>query len=753
MVTESGAQVDSEDTEAYLRPRARLMSTLGEELISNERVALTELVKNAYDADASLVVIRFNAPLEEGVGSIEVWDDGHGMSAETVRGTWMEIATSHRHRRPLSEGRGRRVLGAKGIGRFSAARLARVTSLATCRGDGDEVTLRLDWRSFSVEDAYLDQVPVNWSVRSPKVFAIGGEAEQLFDDLAGEFQTGVTAEPGRCPHGTVVRLEGLRQQWTAESIETLKRSLSRLLPPPPPTELAVPDQPEFSIYIETPPGELRHYSGFVSASETLAHPHYRLVGAVDADGQAHLTLTAMGVEEEVVIRDDFRQDTNLPSCGPVKLDIRTWDLDSGSLRRLLKIDLGARNVSEVRQLIRGNTGIALYRDGFRVQPFGETGYDWLEFDQRRVNNPTMRLSNNQVAGFVYVTADGNPGLRDRSHREGLIDSPEYEELKRIMVQAVSRLETWRYRLRRPEPPRSLDSKPLLPPTEGGGHGVFQNFTLAPLRDVVNQRYPDDAVLGRALDEAAEAINDSVQKVQEIISQFSRLATLGTLVDVVLHDGRAALTRIAYVLRRLNRLAKGTSEQDPGLCEALTKVHTDFSAQEKALDRLFTRVEPLSGRQRGRPKNISLHEAIDEAVSVHEAELAKQGITVTVGGEDVTVTAEPSDIAQVILNLVGNAIYWLSTLPEGADRCILITTERTPDGEVDIDVSDNGPGVREEIKDLIFDTYFSDKPDGIGLGLSIAGSVVKDFYDGDLYLVSPGPLAGACFRARLRRRVG
>ena len=109
--------MDSENAKAYLRPRARLMSTLGEELISNERVALTELVKNAYDADASLVVIRFNAPLVAGSGSIEVWDDGHGMSPETVRGTWLEIATPHRHRSPQSEGLGRRVLGAKGIGR------------------------------------------------------------------------------------------------------------------------------------------------------------------------------------------------------------------------------------------------------------------------------------------------------------------------------------------------------------------------------------------------------------------------------------------------------------------------------------------------------------------------------------------------------------------------------------------------------------------------------------------------------------
>src|SRR5439155_15244279 len=91
---------------------------------------------------------------------------------------------------------------------------------------------------------------------------------------------------------------------------------------------------------------------------------------------------------------------------------------------------------EVRELIRSNSGIALYRDGFRVRPYGEPEYDWLGLGQRRVNNPTMRLSNNQVAGFVYVTAEDNPELRDRSNREGLIENPQYEDLKEVMPKAI-----------------------------------------------------------------------------------------------------------------------------------------------------------------------------------------------------------------------------------------------------------------------------------------------------------------------------
>src|SRR5690349_8025646 len=105
-----------------LRPRARILRTFGDELISSPTVAVIELVKNAYDADATSVLVKFEPPLEIGTGSVSVIDDGHGMSLETIEQTWMEPATLHRKRDPRSEKFRRRVLGEKGIGRFAASR-------------------------------------------------------------------------------------------------------------------------------------------------------------------------------------------------------------------------------------------------------------------------------------------------------------------------------------------------------------------------------------------------------------------------------------------------------------------------------------------------------------------------------------------------------------------------------------------------------------------------------------------------------
>jgi C4-dicarboxylate-specific signal transduction histidine kinase len=357
----------------------------------------------------------------------------------------------------------------------------------------------------------------------------------------------------------------------------------------------------------------------------------------------------------------------------------------------------------------------------------------------------MRLSNNQIAGFVYTTADDNPGLRDRSHREGLIDTPEYEDLKAVIISAINEIETRRYKLRRRDDGIARERE--------RSKGIFEAFSLRPLREVISVRYADDVELGRALDTAEEEVQQGVRQVQEVLSRFARLATLGTLVDVILHEGRTALARINYVLRRMAKLIEKTMPGDPESAEAMEAISKRFDEQAQALDRLFTQIEPLSGRRRGRPRRLSLQDVVRQGLAVIEGETEDARVHVEVGGNDQVVTVDPADIMQIVINLVRNAAYWTTQLPEPTARVVEVRTQREDDGTVDLIVSDNGPGVPEDVRDLIFDAYFTTKPDGVGLGLSIAGSIVKDFYGGELELLAEGPLPGATFRARLRRRTG
>lgn len=726
-----------------LRPRARLMKTLGEELISNEQVALIELVKNAYDADAGVVLIRFIGPLAEGTGAVEVWDNGHGMSAETVRTAWMEISTPYRHKSPRSESNQRRVLGAKGIGRFAAARLGYQTEVVTRRAESEEIAFAIDWSAFDDEDTYLDDVAITWQSRTPEVFTLGGPATATFAEVASGDDGSGTAPV--VDHGTVVRLARFRRGWDKDDIQKVRRALSRLIPPPQPEGLDVLAQPSFSIWLDAS-DSFPELSGPVGGSEVLAHPDYQIVGTVAPDGAAHLTYTEQENGRAETIEVNLRE-TSPPGTkpfGPLQLDVRVWNLEAGSIRRLLTMETAAKNISEIRSLIRENAGIALYRDGFRVQPYGEPGNDWLQLDPRRVNNPGLRLSNNQVAGFVYITADDNPELRDRSHREGLIDTPEYDGLKAVLIGAINEIEQRRWAARRKN--RESDSRERV-------RGLFDAFDLGGLRKAITAKYPHDRELNEALDEAEDYIQDGVRQVQEVVSRFSRLASLGTLVDVILHDGRGALNRIAFALRKLDKAIKQSAGTDQDLVSEASSASAALEHQREALDLLFKRIEPLSGRRRGRPQRLSLHKVLEQAVEIMGYEAAVADTSMTVGGVDQTITADPADLLQIAVNLTQNSIYWLSTARKDIERQVVITTSRIDDGAVAIDFSDNGPGVRASDADLIFDPYYSTKPDGIGLGLSIAGSIVKDFYDGELVLLAPATTPGATFRVILRRRIG
>ena len=199
---------------APFRPKARLLVLLGEQLITNEVVAVTELVKNAFDADATSVVVRLKDVANRESGRISVTDDGVGMSLDRILNVWLEPATDFRQRQRQKQERtplyDRVPLGEKGIGRFAAHKLGDVVQLVTREvGAPDEVTVLVNWRAFYKPTAYLDEVPITWTLRKPEVFL----REQA--------------------HGTLVEVGDLRRAWTRDMIRTLSLKLASLLSPMP----------------------------------------------------------------------------------------------------------------------------------------------------------------------------------------------------------------------------------------------------------------------------------------------------------------------------------------------------------------------------------------------------------------------------------------------------------------------------------------------------------------------------------------
>ena len=718
------------DAAVRLRPRARLIRTLGFELISSEIVAVIELVKNSYDADATLVLVRLIDPAEAGAGCLEIWDDGHGMSEETLRSTWLEIATPYRKYARHSEVRRRRVLGEKGIGRLAVGRLGRQLELVSRRRDGQEAVLKIDWSVFDDENTYLDEIPIVWGVQDPTVFRNGGDAEQAFGDRLDPREG--------YDHGTLVRMSPLVKTWDESSITELHRALSRLVPASPDRSLShLPSTTDFRIFLDLP-SEYQSHSGEVQSAEELARPRYRLLGTVDADGRATLVYRGPGIDAEQTIEKVLWKPARgqTLACGPVTLDIRVWDRDTEGL------GLAGRELTDFRRLLDQAAGVSIYRDAFRVMPYGERGNDWLGLDGRRVQNPTLRLSNNQIVGQIFISADTNPELRDQTNREGLMSGAARDDLKDVVIAAIAELET-----------RRFDVRPRREQATKKPGGLFGRFDMAPVQEAVHRRLPKGDALIEVIDDKAQDITEGVDEVKEQLARFSRMATLGTLIDRVIHEARTAVANInntaRFALRDLQK-EMYTPTEKVGLAQDGFR---DVERQAGVVGLLVHRIEPFGGRRRGRPKLVELNAAVVDGLAVLDADLRVNGVNAEVLGKDIHVTADPAEIQEIVVNLVQNAIYWVSTLPDGEPRQVIVELARVESGAVTLTVSDSGPGVPPEAREHIFEPYYSRRPNGVGLGLSIVGGVVTDYYDGELELLDSGSLGGASFRATLRRRIG
>ncbi len=715
-----------------LRPRARILRTLGDELISSETVALIELVKNSYDANATRVLIRFEGPLEEKEGRIEVIDNGHGMALETIQTAWMEPATLFkRQRRSYSEGGRRRVLGEKGIGRFAASRLASFLEVVTRRVEMDhEVRVLFDWSQFDDEDKYLDEIEVLWEKAQPSEICPGGTIESLWVENDGP-------KPKELSHGTILRIQDLRTKWDQDQLYDLRKGLSRLISPVF-DHAEKKESDEFQIRLQVPQ-PFEHLSGIVQPPETLTNPHHAIHGDVKANGEYELSVKLKGQTRWKSVKGRHATpDGRKPECGPFHIELRVWDRDTSAMKELAEAH--DSSIRDVRRDLDEAAGINVYRDGFRVLPYGEPRNDWLRLDLRRVQNPTLRLSNNQIVGYVLISADKNPQLRDQSNREGLIEGPALNDLRELVKQVLSELETRRYAIR----PRRDKAAP-----QAGG--LFTGFDLHPIRDLITERHPEDKELLTVIGEKEEDLERRVEEVQQVLARYRRLATLGQLIDTILHDSRTPLSKINKEASLGERDLERAGKVIETLLEKLRQRFSLIVSQSDVLATVFRRIEPFGGRKRGRPEKVHLEDVIRNAFAVLETDIQQVGASASLPETTTEVTVDPAEIQEVIINLLQNSLYWLLQKPQG-ERKIQVRVVRKDSGEVAILFADSGPGVDAEFRDRIFEPYFSTKPNGVGLGLTIAGDIVADYYNGTLELLDKGPLSGATFRITLRTRV-
>ena len=682
-----------------MRPRARLISLIGEDLISDEPVAVVELVKNAYDADADRVTIRFEGDDPDAPERVVVEDDGDGMTIKTVLGAWFEPGTVAKRVRKSSD-RGRVYQGAKGIGRFAAARLAELLFMETvARGDNEGTVALVDWGDFD-EDSYLDAVTVDYEVRPI----------------------------GDLDHGTRLTLETLRKGWDDDDYEALHSRLSRLISP-------FEDVSDFEIELDIPAHP--EFSGPVEPPEVVLQPIYLLEGRLSKKGRFTGVVKHDGKVVRTFEKLKLGKKDERPLSGPFQVEIRAWDRDRDSLQPIA--ERYSQTVTEIRKVLNNYSGVSIYRDGFRVYPYGQTGNDWLGLDNRSRQNPSMHLANNQVIAAVRISRKGNPGLRDRSTREGMVLNAEHAALEKWFKEVLSLLERERYEIR----PRQ-DADTIVDP-------IFEVFDIKGTFDFAQEELGRDHPVTKEISETQKRLREGVERVQNVYSRLLMSAGLGHMVDIVIHEIGAPLGKINRKLTLLEkRLGDRLSDADQ---KAVLPLVQDIKTWLEQIHALRGRLDPQTPDKRGRATSFNVEDEVRDTFELFDALLTKQKIDaeIEVVGGPTQVRMSRAVLGQVLANLTDNSIYWIrESKGSGGGGRIHVRVEPLDHG-FRILFSDDGPGVEERDRPLIFDSYFTRKANGIGLGLYIARLVVEPY--GKISYREDCALPGACFEVSFEKSVG
>jgi signal transduction histidine kinase len=712
---------------------ARLISVLGEQLIGSEKVGILELVKNAYDAGATICTVtvegvpglkpeaRSPAEYENLPGPvIEIRDNGSGMTHDVLVEGWLRPATPSRARvkerlraerdaaarrgslasfdalvDELKEAHGGRLpLGEKGIGRLATHRLGCFLWLRTKTvEDPLEWELRIPWSKFdSLGDAPvdLDSVPLTLRHQPP------------------------TTSYGPRGSGTVVCCYGGRPgyQWTEEQIIDIGRSINALRSP---RKAPAQFDPQFSSPHVS-------QSALATPLERVSAP-FELVAIVDGEGKADIevqfippaffsdTLKPFKHEES---RDLRGANTNRwksngtalrqPECGPFLLHVRAW------LR--LRDWLGP-DFKEVTEYLDHFGGITVYRDGLATLPAQQTAkVDWLGLALAQIKK-SSNISYYHLAGEVEVQQELTLALRDRSSREGMIETQAYKDLALLTRAVIDQFQfeiqavraAWQKTRSSYTSPRTLRAHAKIASEVSKALVERYDFRNDPLElaKVIGGKDPSQRMIGAT--DALRELGEQLKLQEDEREGLLEAAGFGIAIGVGVHELAKLATGIVAEVRQL----KGTVESG----SAASNIIESIQHRAEALLSEVKRLAPLRVTRSEAARPISIHSAIEAARNAFVNTLEEVQIVLHVDREDFKVLGRFGAIAQVFANLFDNAIYWIGTQGGGGAIQVTISAKNRT-----VLVSDSGPGVSEKMKEHIFEPFYSEKSPPSGLGLYI-----------------------------------
>ncbi len=771
---------------------ARTAKLIGQENFANAEGAIVELVKNTYDADARncIIVIENHDEYSESP-SIYIIDNGTGMTDKIIEGHWMTIGTDDKLKNYEST-KGRIKTGSKGIGRFALNRLGLITEMFTVSQKSNKGYIwKVDWRDFDKVGATITDIKAELT-EEPDL--------DLVNEIHNQFSNITDIEKllskYQFKYGTIIKVSSLNDRWDENSIKKLFDNLEILVPPK--------EQPEFDIHLFS----TSDHDGFGLVNSAYYDDYdYKLEAKYLGDSNRTLSINIIRNELDIdIIENRYNEvfDFKMMNEYPYRFeDLKSKELNitislnslkgfSSNVDNLLVDSVGKFDFTfyYIKNTISDNRsegdlkrypyksfvsasrkawlkkfgGVKIFRDDFRVRPYGEYGEDWLKLGERQAQSPGgagqrlggYKIRPNQIAGTINISRIDNASFQDKSGREGIQENEVFELFKNILLEIIGLFEKDRnvimYNLSELAKKRHQaeeDKRKAKEEVERIKKELEEEQSSNKEdKNDSESKSSGTSIAEKSLAKGFDILEQELEDKEEEIRLLRNLASVGLIISSFAHEVKSLRSRLVPRTMFLqNELKKYISQDD---LKVIKKDDNPFYMlqliQEEDVKLKHWLDYSLSSLKRDKRKrtNLNFGDYFERFKSTWDKAVEQRNISIHLNGdsdESQIIRAFEVDMDSVFNNLLSNSLNSLKQKLSN-NKHIEIDWKKA-DSFIQIMFTDNGIGLAEEYQKFpeeIFNSFETSKRDrkgnviGTGLGLYIVKSIIEEHNGASIAIV-------------------
>ncbi|AYB31989.1 sensor histidine kinase [Chryseolinea soli] len=718
-----------------------LIDRLGRELVGKPETALSELIKNSYDADATDVVVRFIETDAPG-GTLVIEDDGVGMLPLQLKNGFMRISSTDKVHNPKSTKFHRSKAGRKGIGRFATQRLGNKLTIITQTFDRPQaLKLTVNWDDYAIDTEITD---------------IKNSIEQV-DKIKIE--------------GTVLIIDGLRESWSEATITRVYRYVSELLQPDYLSDrskrlkTATKQDASFKVSFVKIQGD---------QEKVIADPNTLLFekalatieGYVDSrhDAFCQVRSASLDVDQDVIpiLHSKVYSEGEVPenqyrNLSHVHFKVYYYIFQ----REKYYVNITKQELANIQRLSNELGGVRLYRNGFRVLPYGEQNDDWLRIDKRYFfeSGTNIPFANKNLFGFVEILDDEGKFFEETASREGLVENEAYNELIDFLYKALEAARmTLRYGVEKIKKEvqitRAAQTVGVSPDTEKTTIEKLESLEKS-VNDFFNSAAQSRTEAGTFKEDTIKIVEDLKTQFQLLLDELGMLRvlaalglTIGEFTHEVVQFSPSIMGDISVLgNQNLNSAGIRSLENLQRTIQLFTAYTSYFNAT-------------VSANVSRELKPQQLDRVIQRFKDIIASDLTKLDIEFQVdffGYDLITTPMHASEWSSILFNLYTNSKKAIRR--QGAKGEIKIIVGKEDDKKVYLEFLDNGDGIPIENRQKVFEAFFTtsvpssfdasdeERLTGTGLGLKIIKDIVQA-YGGTIEIIEPEQGYATSFRIEL-----